>query len=85
MLTPGNRPCRIAVYVSGFECFVFNRTPVYAEIIDRMQKKADPPLQTDPLESHEDPAGSQNSRARFAKSTGNGDLQPESSHDSDCS
>lgn len=31
-------PCRIHVYAEGVECFVYNRTPAYDAIVERMKK-----------------------------------------------
>ncbi|WVQ79015.1 hypothetical protein IAT38_001107 [Cryptococcus sp. DSM 104549] len=31
-------PCRIVVYAKGVECFVYNRTPAYDAIVERMKK-----------------------------------------------
>nr|ODN85117.1 hypothetical protein L203_05068 [Cryptococcus depauperatus CBS 7841] len=31
-------PCRIVVYAKGVECFVYNRTPAYDTIVERMRK-----------------------------------------------
>ena len=35
---PDRLPCRIIVYAEGVECFVYNRTPAYDAIVERMKK-----------------------------------------------
>ena len=37
-LTLDRLPCRINVYAEGVECFVYNRTPAYDAIVERMKK-----------------------------------------------
>lgn len=59
---PDRLPCRINVYAEGVECFVFNRTPAYDAIVERMKKH----------EKEDEDAGARTSDETLAKQKSNG-------------
>jgi hypothetical protein len=61
-LIPERLPCRIMVYAEGVECFVFNRTPAYDAIVERMKKH----------EKEAEEAGSRTSDETLAQQKSNG-------------